>query len=378
VLATDCLQRRYETDPERRSWRRVGNSGERVKVEDFRAYPSAAATRRDYRDAIQELRHHPERGFAKFDAIGAVREVAFANRAQAVAEAYAGRGDRTSLVVCATHDEIDRVTEAIRDQRKKAGELGQGISLERRVSLGWTVAQKMDYQNFRPGQVLEFHGAVKGISKHESTEVVRVDNDGVMVRTAAGIERTLTGKQAKSFDVMEAKSIDVAPGDRLLLTANRCEQGLRTTNGELVTVTAVDSAGRVHLEDGRTLPANYRSFAHGYAVTAHRSQGKSVDSVIISADGMRKELFYVAASRGRESITVITSDKERLIQTVAQTAARKSASELVCGSPHRGKSMARKLILTATRFITAVQERLAQRVAFERRKEHQREHAFGR
>ena len=44
----------------------------------------------------------------------------FANRAQAVAEAYAERGDRTSLVVCATHDEIDRVTEAIRGQRKKS------------------------------------------------------------------------------------------------------------------------------------------------------------------------------------------------------------------------------------------------------------------
>ena len=205
-----------------------------------------------------------------------------------------------------------------------------------------------------------------------------MDNDGVVVRTAAGIERTLTGKQAKSFDVTEAKLIDISPGDRLLLTANRREQALRTTNGELVTVTAVDSAGRVLLEDGRTLPANYRSFAHGYAVTAHRSQGKTVDSVIISADGMRKELFYVAASRGRESITVITSDKERLIQTVAQTAARKSASELVRGSPHRGMSMARKLILTAARLITAVQERLARQVAFERRKEHRREHAFGR
>jgi conjugative relaxase-like TrwC/TraI family protein len=348
------------------------------KLKTFALTQVQRQTTRDYRDAIQELRHHPERGFAKLDAIGAVREVAFANRAQAVAEAYAGRGHRTSLVVCATHDEIDRVTEAIRGQRRKSGELGQGVSLERRVSLGWTVAQKTDYQNFRPGQILEFHGVVKGIAKHEATEVVRADNHGVVVRTAAGIERTLTGKQAKSFDVMEAKPIDISLGDRLLLTANRREQGLRTTNGELVTVTAVDSEGRVHLQDGRTLPANYRSFAHGYAVTAHRSQGKTVDSVIISADGMRKELFYVASSRGRESITVITSDKERLTQAVAQTAARKSASELVRGSPHRGMSMARKLILTAARFITVVQERLAQQVASERRKEHRREQAFGR
>ena len=105
-------------------------------------------------------------------------------------------------------------------------ELGQSITLKRHVSLGWTAAQKSDYRNFRPGQILEFHRAVKGISKHESTEVVRADDDGVVVRTAAGVERTLTGKQAKSFDVMEAKPIDVAPGDRLLLTANRREGGI--------------------------------------------------------------------------------------------------------------------------------------------------------
>src|SRR5437016_11697416 len=76
------------------------------------------------------------------------------------------------------------------------------------------------------------------------------------------------------------------------------------------------------------LPSNFKQFAHGYAVTAHRSQGKSVDSVIISADGMRKEIFYVAASRGREHVLVITSDKERLREFVAQSTARKSASEL--------------------------------------------------
>jgi hypothetical protein len=50
--------------------------------------------------------------------------------------------------------------------------------------------------------------------------------------------------------------------------------------------------------------------------------------VIISADGMRKELFYVAATRGRQSVQVITSDKELLRESVARSAARQSASEL--------------------------------------------------
>src|SRR4029453_44479 len=86
--------------------------------------------------------------------------------------------------------------------------------------------------------------------------------------------------------------------------------------------------GLIRLENGRVLPPNFKQFDHGYAVTAHRSQGKSVDKVIISGDGMQKELFYVAASRGRRSVEVITSDKERLRETVAHSTARQSASEL--------------------------------------------------
>lgn len=348
------------------------------KLKTFALTQVQRQTRKDYRDAIQDLRRQPERGFAKLDAIGAVREVSFAGRAQAVADAFAVHPGSTSLVVCATHDEIDRVTDAIRDHLKKAGEIGQGTALKRHISLGWTTAQKSDSRNFRPGQILEFHRAVKGIAKYESVEVVRADSHGVVVRTAAGVERRLTGKQAKSFDVMEARPIDIAPVDRLLLTANRREERLRTTNGELVTVAAVDSTGGIQLDDGRTLPPKYCNFAHGYAVTAHRSQGKTVDSVIISADSMRKELFYVAASRGREYITVITSDKERLAQTVAATAARKSASELVRGSSCRGLSTARELIRTAVQFAAKVRERLKQQVAIERKKEHRREHALGR
>jgi ATP-dependent exoDNAse (exonuclease V) alpha subunit len=81
-------------------------------------------TRNDYRDAIQELRGNPERGFAKLVAIGRVK-LLHGERAKAVAEAFTGANGPTWLVVCATRDEIDRVTEAIRDGRKQRVELNQ-------------------------------------------------------------------------------------------------------------------------------------------------------------------------------------------------------------------------------------------------------------
>jgi len=122
----------------------------------------------------------------------------------------------------------------------------------------------------------------------------------------------------------------VAHGDRLLLTGNRNDAGFRVTNGELVKVRDVDG-GLIQLEDGRTLPANYHEFDHGYAITAHRSQGRTVDAVILSADAMKQELFCVGASRGRREIVVVTSDREQLRDLLGIPTARPSATELARG-----------------------------------------------
>jgi hypothetical protein len=240
-----------------------------------------------------------------------------------------GNRSRNVLVVCATHEEIGNVTEAIRAERMRTGELGESAPVERFVPQNYTSAQKSEPRNFREGQVLVFHRAIKDIGRNEILEVVRVEKHKIVARNAAGREHELTAKQAKCFEVYQRRVIEVAPNDKLVLTANRREMGFRATNGETVTVSGVNKQGRIQLTDGRTLPANYQHFDYGYAVTAHRSQGKSVDAVVISGDAMKKELFYVAASRGRESVTVITSDKELLRQSVARSGQRQSATELV-------------------------------------------------
>src|SRR5262249_1703817 len=128
--------------------------------------------------------------------------------------------------------------------------------------------------------------------------------------------------------VFERRVIEVAPGDQLLFTVNRRQSGFHVTNGDIVKVDHIDANGRICLGDGRVVPPDYTQLAHGYAVTAHRSQGKSVDEVIVSADGMSRELFYVAASRGRQRVTIVTSDAATLRESVGRTAARQSAIEL--------------------------------------------------
>jgi conjugative relaxase-like TrwC/TraI family protein len=320
-------------------------------------------TATDYREAIQELRKNPDRGFEKLDEIGAIREISFMDRPQAIAKAYADSkpNGQNPLVICATHEEINRITEAIRSARKQRGELGKSVQFTRDVSLNWTVAQKSEMQNYRPGQLLGFHRATKGIAKNETFEVMQVNKDNLTIRGEYGRTLIISAKQVKSFDVLERQSIEVAPADRLLLTTNYRKRGFRCINGEIVTVSHLNSGGNIHLDDGRTLPRNFRQFTHGYAVTAHRSQGKTADSVIISADGMQKELFYVAASRGRKSVRILTSDKQLLRESLACSAARRSASELARKAMpefdrgiHRGLAAARRLAMRAAQYVSSM------------------------
>lgn len=212
--------------------------------------------------------------------MGAIREVACMDRPQAIAQAFAAfkSQGRESLVVCATHDEIDRVTEAIRSARKAAGELTGSIQLTRDVSLNWTTAQKSDMRNLHPSQLLGFHRAVKGIARNETVEVVDADGATATVRNDRGELQNITAKQARCFDVYERRGIEVAAGDKLLLTANRREPGFRATNGKIATVASVDHNGHIRLKDGRIVPGNFKQFTHG---NRHRNSNESLGRACI-------------------------------------------------------------------------------------------------
>jgi hypothetical protein len=201
--------------------------------------------------------------------------------------------------------------------------------MDRLDALNWTEAQRKDVRRYKAGQVLLFHKPVKEAGKNEAVTVLRTEKGKVICQKQDGKEIALTGKQAGAFGVFAKRSIELAPGDQILMLANRNERGLKVTNGDIGVIRMVDPAsGRIHLQDGRTLPADYRQFKHGYAVTAHRSQSKTVDGVIVSADRMAGELFYVAVSRAREFLQVITSNLPLLRQTVGVDGTRLSATEL--------------------------------------------------
>ncbi len=153
----------------------------------------------------------------------------------------------------------------------------------------------------------------------------------------------------------------VAAGDKLLLQANWPK---KFVNGELVEVKAIQGDS-VLLADGRVIPADYRTFTHGYAVTSHAAQGKTVAEVLLVASSrslpaINQEQFYVSISRGRERCQIFTDDSDLLRSHVTDSSARLAAVEAM---PHRDFSQT--ILQRGNLFLKRFRQRITQTLSTE-------------
>src|SRR6478735_2247139 len=77
-----------------------------------------------------------------------------------------------------------------------------------------------------------------------------------------------------------------------------------------------------------TIPNGAR-IDQGVCITSHASQCRTVDQVVVLADGADAKSWYVSLSRARDAMHVYTRDKAELRQSVMYPGERKSVSELV-------------------------------------------------
>jgi conjugative relaxase-like TrwC/TraI family protein len=145
----------------------------------------------------------------------------------------------------------------------------------------------------------------------EATETVQ------RLNTRARADRIAGGDPAGSIEVPLADSTRASIGD--LVITRRNDRRLHTVNGGWVRngdrwrVTHVNHDGSITAERGRignsesvTLPAAYvaEHVDLGYAVTAHRAQGITVDTAhVVVSSATTRENLYVSMTRGSEANT---------------------------------------------------------------------------
>jgi conjugative relaxase-like TrwC/TraI family protein len=302
-----------------------------------------------YREAVNALRHgNVEAGFSGLDKLGAVHEVPADERYKLLAADYlrAVKDGKSALVISPTHAEGGRVTEKIRGELKSLKKLGaterEFVQLK---NLRWTEAQRGDGKNYQPGMVIQFHQNTAGFKRGEKVLVTDRKENQISVERADGSSACLTlGRDtggrapAPSFNVYEAAKLSLAAGEQIRITQNgQSKEGHRVNNGELRGVKKFTKDGDIVLDNDWVLDKNFGNLAHGYCVTSHSSQGKTIQRLFVaeseaSLPAASREQFYVSASRGVEAIKIYTDNKDALMEAVGVSGQRPAATDLAKGT----------------------------------------------
>lgn len=307
-----------------------------------------------YRAAVKEASlGRTGESFMRLDRLGWVREIPEPERCGAVAREYVdivGRGERT-LVVAQTWADVHRLNDAIRAQLVAEGRIGSGTALKSYQAADLDLAQKRDPRFYEPGRFAHFHQGYGRFLRGDLCAIAGADERGVLL-VKGGRPSWMSYRYASRFVVAAEHELEIAPGDRLQLKFNgRSDDGRAIVNGELVTVESVGTDGRLGVkgDDGarKILSASQRLFHRGYAVTSYSSQGKTVDSVLISDCGCQavadQRHWYVAISRGRRRALVFTSDKETLRANIEHSGERPLALDLNPSGPGAGRSVRHRM-----------------------------------
>lgn len=299
---------------------------------------------KEYRAAVEAISAGVvSSGFEKLDKMDAIKELESKDVVGQLADDYlkAIKERKSSLVISPTNEQAQKITEGIRQGLKSQGELGKkDRTFKRYRNLYMSDAQKRDYRSYKKGQVIQLHQNMPDLRKGLSLSVTDVSKEAITVRHN-GQDHTLDLDRPNDFDVYRAFDVDLSKGDKIRITKNGFDNnGRRIDNGKILEVRGFNREGHIKARvPGRRNGAEYiidkhhGNFDHAYCITSYASQGKTVDRVLIAqpaatfpASNMKQ--FYVSVSRGRESVTIYTDDKDDLLETIHRDGDRMSVHEL--------------------------------------------------
>ncbi len=298
----------------------------------------------DYKKAVQLLSDgNTIEGFDALDRLGWVQEVQDKERYLKLAEAYleavaekkADGTAKSALVVSPTHAEAERITDVIRSELAAAGKLGELKKKEKGkppervfaekeftawVPLHLTEAERGDASCYEPGDMLQFHQNAKGFKSGQRLTVGK---------------GKLPLAQAARFQAYRASTLRLAAGDRIRITAGgKTADGRHKLNtGTLHTIKGFTADGNILLDNNWQIGKDFGHIAHGYVVTSHASQGKTVDKVLIGQSNLSlpasdRAQLYVSVSRGKEKALIFTDDKAALRDAVKRDNEKLTATEV--------------------------------------------------
>ncbi|MDR3404231.1 MAG: MobF family relaxase [Chthoniobacter sp.] len=293
-----------------------------------------------YRRAVEAMsRGDVDKAFAALEKLNAFTEEKDIGRLHdRVAKEYVGllRSGKEALIIAPQHQEGMAITGKVRAELRTVGQIkGNDQAVLRLTNLKLTEAERKEPRYYQQGQLVQFVQNAPGFKRGERWIVAECKREQVTVENAAGEKKLLPLSKSSRFQLYRVDKMSLAQGDRVRVTNNSfAKTGHRLDNGTLHTVAGVRANGEVELKNKAVLPAGFGHLTHGYYVTSHSSQSKTVDWTLLAQSSMSfnagsREQMNVSLSRGRDGIRIYTDDKAKLRTCANRDAARGSALDFL-------------------------------------------------
>lgn len=312
----------------------------------------------EYKEAVKALSSGDiKKGFERLDTMGAIKTVDPQKPNAALIEDYIGllKEGKDVLVISPTNAHRQELTKGIRDALQQEGMLGKKeIQADRLQQQYFSLAEKQNWQSYRPGQVIQFNQNAKGFLRGSRWNVKEVSDKGVILTDqATGKTNWLPQNQPERFNVMERSTISLAKGDKVRVTHPGFDKKKnRMDTGKMLDVVSVRRDGRIELQNKISrqkyhIDKDFGHIDHAHGMTSYASQGKTVDHVLIAQpeatwSATNAKQFYVSASRAKHGITIYTDDKEKLLDHAQREGNRTSAIEMTAMQKHSAHTLQRE------------------------------------
>jgi conjugative relaxase-like TrwC/TraI family protein len=310
-----------------------------------------------YREAVERISEGDiAGGLERFERIGCVVRATGQKRHAQLVKDYLRTLDegKTALVIAPTHFEGQQVNAKLRYALKCRGTIeGAERAFTAFDSANLTEAQRGDWANYKPGQIVQFMQNAKGFTRGERLRVAESQVGRVTLERENGQSAELPLAAAERFQVYAARDIHLAQGDTIRITQNgvingsaRLEPGKsgpiinapreRISNGSRYQIAGFTGVGDIRLDNGWVLPKNWGHMRYGLVDTSIGTQSKTVDRVLVamgaeSRGAISREQLYVSASRGREQCRIYMDRPDDVRRAAARSTRGMSAVELMRG-----------------------------------------------
>ena len=227
------------------------------------------------------------------------------------------------MVLTSTNKDKSELNEEIRSRLEKTGAVESGKSYETHRKSDLDAVTRKYADSYREGQKVVFTREAGDIKRGTQGEIVGRDSEKNTLQiklwdkeAAAYKEVSLDcRKQSAKLQVYDTVERKFGVGDRIIFQKN--DKNVSVKNGEIGRIKEIDKNGNAIVGIGdEKKPKEYREVSlnlngtgdrgytycdHAYCITSHKSQGATVDKVIVNSEASTHKSnfneFYVQATQ---------------------------------------------------------------------------------